>query len=428
MDEIGREYLLLALRLERHCEGFVDAYFGPPELKAEAQAGEPRPLEALADDARQLMAAVETVDERSESRSGSGADDPQRRDFLWRQVRAMAALVRNLAGPRLDYMEEVELYFDITPEMTDESVFAAAHAELERLLPGDGDLAGRLAAWRKRLEMAPERILPVFELARRETRRRTQALFDLPEGEELALQVVKDQPWAAYNWYLGGYRSRIDINTDLPVRASSALPLMAHEAYAGHHTEHAVKEAVLYRAQGRAEHCIQLLLAPECVLSEGIADSALDIIWDRAERAAFLRDELYPAAGLSWRSGQGLVDVDVELQMEIEQAGQGLRKVSNNAALLLHHGARAAAAAGAGGRPPDEVQRYLERWGLSTPDEAAHLLRFIQTPLFRSYIFNYATGHELLAPLLPGPDAAANFRRLLSEPFTPSQVRRWVAG
>jgi hypothetical protein len=415
MDDIGRAYLLLALSLERHFEGFVDAYFGPPELKAQAQAGEPRSLDALAGDARRLVAAVEAGDyETSESRtvvqcgavcrSVSGADDPQRRDFLWRQARAMAAVVRNLAGPQLDFSEEVELYFDITPQMTDEAVFAVAHADLDRLLPGDGALLDRLVAWRKRLEMDPGRILPVFELARRETRCRTQALFDLPDGEELSLHLVKDQPWAAYNWYLGDYRSRIDINTDLPVRASSALPLLAHEAYAGHHTEHAIKEAVLYREQGRAEHCIQLLLAPECVLSEGIADSALDLIWDRAERAAFLRDELYPAAGLP--------DVDVAVQMQIERAAEALRHVDGNAALLLHHD----------GRSPDEVQRYVERWSLRTPQEAAQIMRFIQNPLFRSYIFNYAMGKELLAPLLTGPDAVANFRRLLSEPFTPSQV------
>jgi len=398
MDEIGRVYLLLALNLERHFEGFVDAYFGPPELKARVQAGEPRPLAALADDARQLLAAVEASDY-----------DPQRRDFLWRQARAMVAVVRNLSGPQLDFIEEVELYFDITPAMTDEAVFAAAHAELDRLLPGDGTLLDRLVARRKRLELAPDRILPVFELARQETRRRTRALFDLPDGEELSLHLVKDQPWGAYNWYLGDYRSRIEINTDLPVRASSVVPLLAHEAYAGHHTEHAIKEAVLYRAQDRAEHCIQLLLAPECVLSEGVADSALDLIWDRAGRAAFLRDELYPAAGLP--------DVDVGLQMQIERAGEALRSVSGNAALLLHRD----------GRPADEVQCYLERWGLRTPEEAAHSMKFLQNPLFRSYIFNYAMGKDLLAPLLAGPAAVANFRRLLSEPFTPSQIRGWLA-
>jgi len=324
MDEIGRAYLLLALNLERHLEGFVDAYFGPLELKTQAQAGEPRPLDALADDARQLVAAVEASDY-----------DPQRRDFLRRQVGAMAAVVRNLSGPQLGFSEEVELYFDITPEMTDEAVFAAAHAELARLLPGDAigrasRLVDRLVAWRKRLELAPDRIFPVFELARQETRRRTRALFDLPGGEELSQRLVKDQPWAAYNWYLGNYQSRIEINTDLPVRASSAVPLMAHEAYAGHHTEHAIKEAARYQAQDRAEHCIQLLLAPECVLSEGIADSALDVIWNRADRAAFLRDELYPAAGLP--------GIDVGLQLQIERAAEALRHVDGNAALLVHRG------------------------------------------------------------------------------------------
>ena len=51
----------------------------------------------------------------------------------------------------------------------------------------------------------------------------------------------------------------------------------------------------------------------------------------------------------------------------------------------------------------------------------------MQNPLFRSYTFNYTMGKDLLAPLLAGADAVANFRRLLSEPLTPSQVRCWVA-
>ncbi len=55
MDEIGRRYLHLALHLDRHFEGFVDAYFGPPEFRAEIQTGSPRSLEALADDAQQLV-------------------------------------------------------------------------------------------------------------------------------------------------------------------------------------------------------------------------------------------------------------------------------------------------------------------------------------------------------------------------------------
>jgi hypothetical protein len=398
MDEIAQAYLTLALNLDRHFDGFVDAYFGPLELQIQAQSGTPRPLDALADDARQLQAAIE-----------SGDCDSQRKHFLLRQTRAMAAVIRNLSGERLDFVEEVELYFDITPEMADEAVFEAAHAEMDRLLPGEGSLTERLAAWKKSLELEPDRILPVFDLARQETRRRTLALFDLPPEEGLSLHMVKDQPWSAYNWYLGSYRSRIDLNTDLPLRANSAVPLLAHEAYPGHHTEHAVKEYRLYRQQGRAEHAVQLLLAPECVLSEGIADNAQGVIFDDGELADFLAQELYPQAGLP--------DVDVGGQICLQKAAEALRRVGGNAALLLYRE----------GRPSDEVQDYVERYTLNTPREAAQTMKFIQNPLFRSYIFNYAAGKALLAPLLDGPDTLANFLRLLSEPFTPSQVRHWLA-
>jgi hypothetical protein len=396
MDEIGRSYLTLALNVDRHFEGFVDAYFGPPQLQARAATGEPRPLESLADDALQLRTAIETSDY-----------DPQRKDFLVRQIRAMTAVIRSLRGDRLGFVEEVELYFDITPEMTDEALFAAAHAEMDRLLPGDGALVERVATWKRGLELEPGRVMRVFELACQETRRRTLALFDLPPGEDLSLQLVAEQPWAAYNWYLGDYRSRIDLNTDLPLHAHSAVSLLAHEAYPGHHTEHAIKEYRLYRQQGRAEHAIQLLLAPECVLSEGIADNAQRVILTDPQLVAFLRDQLYPEARLT--------GVDVEQQIRLGKASEKLRWVGCNAALLLHRE----------GRPPDEVQQYIERYGLRTPQEAKQTMKFIQNPLFRSYIFNYATGKALLAPLLEGADAVDNFRRLLSEPLTPTQVRQW---
>jgi hypothetical protein len=397
MDRIGQAYLRLALRLEQHFEGFVDAYFGPAELKAEIESEGLRPLPDLMQDAQQLQTEIQAADY-----------DAQRQDFLTRQVRAMHAVIRNLSGDTLDFDREVELYFDITPEMEAEATFEAAHAEIDSLLPGRGSLLDRMNAWKAQMELEPARILPVFERALEETRRRTLGLFALPPGEDLSLKLVEDQPWSAYNWYLGQYRSRIEINTDLPLRANSAVPLLAHEAYPGHHTEHALKEHHLYEHGGRAEHAVQLLLAPECVLSEGIANSAQGVILDDASLIAFLGDELYPLAGLA--------DTDAERDVALMHATEGLRGVTGNGALLLHRDHRS----------PQEVQQYLEHYGLQTSEEASHGLRFLQNPLFRSYIFNYSVGSQLLAPLLTGEEATASFQRLLSEPFTPTQVRRWV--
>ena len=398
MDEIGYRYLQLALHLDRHLDGFVDAYFGPPELKAETQSGDPMSLDRLADDAQQLLTALKDSEY-----------DARRKGFLGKQVQAMAAVICNLAGDPIDFVSEVELYFDITPEMTDEDTFQAAHAEIDKLLPGSGSLIERLVAWRESLQLKPDRILPVFELALHETRTRTQQRFQLPPGEDLSLHLVQDEPWGAYNWYLGDFRSRIDINTDLPVRADAAVPLISHEAYPGHHTEHALKEQRLYKHEGRAEHAVQLLLAPECVISEGIADNARQVIFEDSELVAFLQNHLYPLAGLT--------NLDAEKQVRLGRAAQALRGVSGNAALLLL----------SEGRPPSEVQAYVEHYGLRTPEEASHSMRFLTNRLFRSYVFNYAVGKALLAPLLEGPDALGNFERLLSEPFTPSQIRSWLA-
>jgi hypothetical protein len=398
MDDIGRGYLTLALNLNRHVEGFVDAYYGPPELRAEAEKANPRSVETLADDARQLQAAIARSDY-----------DPQRKEYLGLQVRAMSTLIRKLSGEQLDLVEEVELCFDITPQMVDEAVFESIHADMDRLFPGEGSVLNRVIAWKKGVEIEPNRLLPVLELAVEETRRRTSILLDLPPGEEVSLRLVEEEPWTAYNWYLGAYRSRIDANTDPPLRVDHLISLVTHEAYPGHHTEHAIKEHRLYRQEGRAEHAVLLSLAPESVISEGIAESAESMIFSSEELEAFLHDGLNPLAGLP--------DVGVGQQMEWAKARDELRVVGANAALLLHDY----------GLPPEEVRKYMERYRLGTPREVSKGLEFIQSPLWRSYIFNYSVGKQLLAPLLEGPDAVANFRRLLSEPFTPSQVRQWVA-
>jgi hypothetical protein len=397
MDEIGRSYLTLALHLDRHMPGFIDAYYGPAELKAEVQSGEPRSLDALAGDARELRQAVH-----------AGDDAPHRKEYLLGQTRAMSAVIGNLSGQQLGFVEEVELYFDISPEMVDESLFEAAHAEIDRLLPGGGSLGERVSAWQKRLEVRRDRVLPIFERACQEARSRTLDLAELPPGEGVQWELVEGQPWRAYNRYLGDYRSLIEVNTDLPIPVHPVLMGVTHEAYPGHHTEGAIKEYRLYEGQGRAEHAVHIL-APECVLAEGIAVSALRMIFTEAEEASFVRDELCPLAGLEIES--------VEKGIAVARASDALRGVTGNAALLLHRD----------GEPPQEVERYLERWLVGAPGQVAQVMRFLQTPLWRSYAFNYTVGKELVAPLLDGPDRVANFARLLSEPFTPSQLRQWVA-
>ena len=106
------------------------------------------------------------------------------------------------------------------------------------------------------------------------------------------LQLVADQPWNAYNWYLGGYKSLIEFNTDLPSRVVNVIDVMAHEGYPGHHTEHSLKELYLFRNKGYIEHSILLVRAPESVISEGIANAGEEIIFSPLEKMFQLQRHL----------------------------------------------------------------------------------------------------------------------------------------
>ena len=392
-DRIGEAYVHLALRMDRHAAGFVDGYYGPPEWKASIDTEPLRPISALREDAKHLREAIT----RTEM-------DAKRRDFFTKQVTAMEMVLRRLTGEDVPYVEEVQACFDITPSRVPEAEFEQALRELDTLLPGAGDLPARQAAWKRPFELPNDRVMPLLETALAEVRRRTLGILELPAGESMELKLVSGQPWSGYNWYLGQGRSRIEVNTDLPVRADYLVGLMAHEAYPGHHTENAIKDEHWYGQAGRLEHSILLLLAPEAVISEGIATVAEDVIFpNKAELAAWLQEVLYPQSGIR---------VDVDLQLRLAKAAEKLAGVSGNAAFLLH----------ADRRPEEEVVEYVRHYSLRTEPEARRTLAFISNPLYRAYIFTYFYGRRLLLGAFASGGMLNVFRRVIREPVTPSAV------
>ncbi len=394
MDTWGEHYLLAVLRLDRHIPGYVDAYIGPPELREQAAQEAPRAPAALLTDIAELQ--------RELPRQGYA---PEREHFLEKQLRAVETMARQAGGEQLPYREEVERCFDIVPAWVDEETFLAAHRALERFLPGEGPLGERLQAYRDRFIVPKEKAQEMLAAALPELRRRTRELVDLPAEEEVEIHMVEGQPWGAYNWYLGGGRSRIEFNTDLPLRASGLLETLAHEAYPGHHTEMTLKERRLYRELGYAEAAIAPLHAPTSVLMEGIANTGGRVIFTDEERIGWKNEALYPLAGLP--------PAAEEMALGLERASNALRFVSGNAALLLHER----------GRPADEVVEYIARYALRRREEAEHSLAFMQSPLFRAYTFCYATGEVLIerAAARTG-DLRGLFKRLLLEQWTPSQL------
>ena len=402
-DPVARDYLLLALRLDQRIAGLVDGYFGPAALQALVAVEQLRSPARLVDDAAALRA-----------RLPSEVEEADRRRWLDVQLIALEAQARALAGNGLPYLEHVTACFDYRPTRTPEAVFDAAATELDALLPGDGPLAGRIASWDDRFTIPADRVRRVVDALLPGFRRRAKALFDLPDGEGLAVSLVRDQPWSGYNWYDGGRRSRVDLNMDLPVRAADLLSVLPHETYPGHHLEHAWHEARLVDGLGRMEASVLCINAPECLLSEGLADLGRRFAVPVDEEASLLA-EVYRLAGLPDLGDAARVRETAERQVAISRALTAVRGVAGNAALMLH----------ADGAPREEVLAYLERRLLSTAERAAKRLEFISHPLWRTYVFVYFEGERLLRrwlEMVPPDEQPARFRRLLDEQLTPSAI------
>jgi hypothetical protein len=244
-DVVAR-YLRLGLRLGRHVDGLVDAYYGPPDLAAQVGAEPVRPPGALAAEAADLLGDLDAG-------AGDAEVGPARRRWLRAQVVGVRTTARKLAGEPIAYADEVERCYGVRPSPVPDDELAEAHRRLDAVLPGDGPLAERYVAWRESHAVPTERLQPALASLADDLRERTGALFGLPEGEHVDWELVTDRPWSGFNHYLGGLRSRVSINVDLPVLSTSLGHLVAHEAYPGHHTEHTRKEASLVRRHRQLE-------------------------------------------------------------------------------------------------------------------------------------------------------------------------------
>ena len=381
-------YIELGLDLGRHIDGLVDAYYGPPEAARRAEAGPMVEPPVLARRAADLLADLDHSD----------LPDGRRR-WLRAQVVGLHTTARKLSGQAISYADEVELSYGVRPRRVEEDLFSAAHRRLDTVLPGSGALAERFVEWREAQAVPVEKLMPALAELCEDLRERTQRLFGLPEGEQVTFELVTDQPWSGFNYYLGQLSSRVAINTDLPVLSTSLAHLVAHEAYPGHHTEHSRKEVGLVRSRHWLEESIFLVGTPQCLLAEGLADLGLEVVMGQ-------RSEPEIASHLR-RLG---IRYDAEVAASVSTAAEDLGFVRANAAFMLHEE----------GVDPDLVVDYVARWSLRSRERAEKAVAFLMDPTWRAYITCYIEGFRLCRSYVGGDPT--RFGRLLTEQLVPADL------
>jgi hypothetical protein len=398
-ERLDEEFVRLALAINEHQPGYVDSYFGPDEWAQEAQQAGKVPLPNLTQRVDQLATQVTQIHDW----------DAQRKDFLTRQIRAMQMSLRLLAGEQVSLAEEAQALYDVQPAWKDEAYFVEYQKWLDETLPKGESLRERLETWQSSIEIPMEKLRELLPLITSRLRDLAHEKFHLPEAESFMVDFISAQPWMAYNRYLGGYQSRIEINTDIPMQVHGLAITIAHEGYPGHHTELCMKDAKLIRQMDYRENLVTLINSPWAVIAEGIATSALETVLTDQELEDWYREEILPRAEMT--------HIDVKTIMGISRAERKMRELWGNAAFMLHDRKKSA----------EEVISYLQKYELSTEAEANRAIRFMSGPLDRSYIFTYTAGYDLLEELFSMADREKYFARLLEEPVTPSQIRQWIA-
>jgi hypothetical protein len=370
----------------------VDGYYGPPEISARVEAEPLRPPGDLAADAAALAERLDGL-------------DASRARWIRAQLAGLETVARRLAGEDIAFADEVERCYGVRPQRVPEDVFESAHRALDDVLPGSGPVRDRYLAWREADALAGDSLRQVIAALGADLRGRTVEALGLPAGEEVEFDYVRDEPWAAFNYYEGGLRSRIAVNTDLPLPATRAVELVAHETYPGHHTERVWKEQRLVREGGCLEETILMIGAPQATIAEGIAEVGSRLL---------LGDELDDLAA-AHLTGVG-IDYDAELSRAVKAAAQPLGDAFGNTALMLHED----------GASEEEAAAYLERWALSSPERARHNVAFATDPVWRSYVSTYADGERVVARWVDGD--LERFRRLVTEQLSPADLLQETGG
>jgi hypothetical protein len=405
VDSVAEKYVRLSLVLGQYDPDYVDAYTGPEEWKPEPlPEGENKiPAYELAMKAEELVKELEGVD------TGALTDlEGKRVRFLRRHILSLKARIELVGGKKRSFDEESKALYDAVAPPTDIAALDRALVELDELIPGDGDLSKRVVEYRKHFTIPEDKIDAVFTRAIAEARNRTLPHIPLPEGESFDLEYVTGVSWGAYNWYKGDYRSLIQVNVELPVRISSPLGLATHEGYPGHHVQNVLVEKNMLNDNGWKEYTVQPLYCPQATLNEGGANIASSMIFTEDERVAFIRDELFPIAGLD--------PAKAEEFLKFEKLTRNLRAARTEAVRRYLDGDWGW----------DEANRFLQKYSLMTGKRADMYLRFGEK--YRSYVVTYDVGLVMVKAYLKreaGDDRAkrwALLRDIYAVPHLPSDL------
>ncbi|MCH8334470.1 MAG: hypothetical protein IIC61_01120 [Proteobacteria bacterium] len=408
LDTLVAEYLFLELSMGLHDSAHIDAYFGPEEIRANAESSA-LPLAVIELRAKAMANRLRNwPGEFADAKQSADAMQAARIDNLVQRLAALTTRIALNKGETFSFDEESRYLFGAAAPDHDAAHFEAILDDVNALLDGEGDLSVRVNRFRDQFVIPPDRLAAVFDAAIAECRRRTLLYIELPENESFRLEYVNDKPWSGYNWYQGNSQSLIQINTDLPIFISRAVDLGCHEGYPGHHTFNTLLEKNLVEDRGWIEFSLYPLFSPQSLIAEGSGNYGVDLAFPGSERVKFEKEILFPLAGLDPAEADRYYEL-LEIMSRLDYAGNEAARDYLNGTINR-----------------EQAVQWLVDYSLSSPERARQRTDFFDS--YRSYVINYNLGKDLVREYVERDteDHAARwqkFEQLLSSPMSPADLQ-----
>jgi hypothetical protein len=409
MNNIAENYVRLVLRAGQLDNNFVDAYYGPDNLRPHDELKTP-------DDSAKVLnlcdAETDSLLDKLDALKNFSADkiETLRYKYLYKQLLSVKAKIFMLKGGSFSFDEESKALYDATAPEYSKEHFQPILDKLNKILPGNGSLSNRLEEFRKHFIIPKDKLAAVFNAAITECKKRTLNYISLPANENFKIEYVTNKPWSGYNWYKGNYFSVIQVTTDVPVYIDRAIDLAAHEGYPGHHVYNSLIEENLVKKNGWIEFSVYPLFSPQSLIAEGTANFGIEMVFPGKEKIDFEKKVLYPLSGLDPSKAEEYDEV-LSLTKELEFAG-------NEAARGYLDGKWTA----------KQTIDWLENVDLMSPERAEQRLSFIEK--YRSYVINYNVGEEIVKKYIEKNGGTEDhegkrwelFKYLLTTPQVPSSL------
>ena len=399
ISKFGEDFLLLALRIDKHIKGYLDFYFGPEKFQQIVENESLSSPNKLLKDSITLIQQVVTQ-----------GYDKERVRYLKKLLTAMKTSIELLNGAKISIKDQFLKLYDVNLQPANEADLDNLKEEFDEAYNGPRSLDEQMNKLRITRKIPESKVYKFFKKAVEITRTRTKEIFAdlLPNNEKIIIDVIKNDDsnqkvkFSFYNWYLGNSISRIEVNPNYQMYWTALLPSSSHEAYPGHHTEFVIKEKNLYQELNQFEHSLLILHSPKLVISEGIANKAISMLFSNRKVAEI---------GLNEFCSDPSIEVSLEA-LELQNI------VKAKIPLFWYNFAYRSLV---DGYDENELMRYGKNFEIFSDEDLLTGIERISNPAYSKNPFMYHIGNNILQPLGNVP-SIKDFQNLLVNPILPSDL------